>query len=444
MKTYSQVVNYLYQQIPQFQRIGAAAYKPGLGTINRLAEGFNHPELNYPVVHVAGTNGKGSVSHTIAAVLQAEGHKVGLFTSPHLIDFRERIRVNGEKISEAGVVDFMERYDTLIHIDKPGWVLNPSFFELTTMMAFDWFARQNVEIAVIEVGLGGRLDSTNIVNPILSVITNVSLDHMAQLGSRLRDIAAEKSGIMREGVEVICGDASGRMRGCFAGNASQVGAPIRFAQLEKNVSNIEVVGDEMLFHGTPFGTLHYQLTGDYQRQNGRTVIAALQSLRKMRWVLSDDSVKKGFANVATMTGLMGRWMKLSETPLVICDTGHNIGGWEIIADQLKQLPKPLTVVLGFVNDKDIDPILKILPSDAQYIFTNAAIPRALPADVLADMASQFDIQGELSTSVADAYARALQISASNGNSGSIFVGGSTYVVADLLRDVPEFAEKYSK
>jgi len=429
MSTYKETIDYLYSQTPQFQQIGAAAYKPGLDTVIQLAKAFGNPQCRFKVIHVGGTNGKGSTSHTLAAVLQKVGYKVGLYTSPHLIDFRERMRVNGCMIPHEEVVSFVDRYRNMPNAS----MLSPSFFELTTVMAFDWFARERVDVAVIEVGLGGRLDSTNIVEPELSVITNVSFDHMAQLGNTLQSIAREKAGIMRSGVTVVCGEPTEEVRGYFAGYAHDCGAPIVFSQISDGIAGeICMDGDKLHIPNTPFGDLRYQLTGDCQRQNACTVIAALIELKRMGWNLTDDAVRQGFENVCALTGLMGRWMKVSDAPLAICDTGHNIGGWELLARQTDKLPRPLVMVLGFVNDKHLDPILPLLPRDARYIFTNADIPRALPANILAETAAEFGLQGDVEPSVGVAYEKAKSLVGEAGQ-GSVFIGGSTFVVADLLK-----------
>lgn len=430
--TYSEAVAFLYEQTPQFQRIGAAAYKPGLGTVKRLSAVFGNRHTRYPIIHVGGTNGKGSTSHTIAAVLQESGYKVGLYTSPHLVDFRERIRVNGGKIPEQEVAGFVERVSSM-----SGDVLRdvkPSFFELTTVLAFEWFAKENVDVAVIEVGLGGRLDSTNIVTPILSVITNISFDHVAQLGNTLSEIAHEKAGIIKEGVSVVCGEYKPEIKRIFAEEASRHGSGITFAQDEYSDVSFRSRDFMMDICGTPFGALRFQLGGDCQKENARTIIAALVKLREMGWGITDEAVCSGFASVCTLTGLMGRWMRLSESPLVICDTGHNVGGWEILSRQLALLPRPLIMVVGFVNDKDISHILPMMPDDASYIFTRASIPRALPAARLAETAAGFGLHGIVADSVSEAHMQGLALLEQVNGEGCMFVGGSTFVVADLLAD----------
>lgn len=426
---YNEAVEWLYSQTPQFQQIGAAAYKPGLDTVRILAGAFGNPQDTYKIIHVAGTNGKGSTCHTLAAILHAAGLKVGLYTSPHLVDFRERIRVDGEMIPREEVASFVGRYRNM-NLDV---VVDPSFFELTTVMAFDWFARCGVDVAVIEVGLGGRLDSTNIVNAEIGVITNVSFDHCAQLGHTLRQIAYEKSGIMRSGVPLICGETDAEVQGYFETEALEHGANLIMAQNDN--PGVGFIDSEnglapMRITGTTFGDLDFQLTGICQHQNALTILSAVKQLKAMGWSIPDEAVKAGMACVADSTGLNGRWMVLGRSPLTVCDTGHNEGGWRLLSEQLAALPRPLTVVLGFVNDKDIDTILRLLPADADYVFTNASIPRALPASALAAKAKEAGLDGFTISGVKEAYEAAV---AHTPATGSVFVGGSTFVVADLLK-----------
>lgn len=426
---YNEAVEWLYSQTPQFQQIGAAAYKPGLDTVRILAGAFGNPQDSYKIIHVAGTNGKGSTCHTLAAILHAAGLKVGLYTSPHLVDFRERIRVDGEMIPREEVASFVGRYRNL-NLDV---VVDPSFFELTTVMAFDWFARCGVDVAVIEVGLGGRLDSTNIVNAEIGVITNVSFDHCAQLGHTLRQIAHEKSGIMRSGVPLICGETDAEVQGYFETEALEHGANLIMAQNDN--PGVGFIDSEnglapMRITGTTFGDLDFQLTGICQHQNALTILSAVKQLKAMGWSIPDEAVKAGMARVADSTGLNGRWMVLGRSPLTVCDTGHNEGGWRLLSEQLAALPRPLTVVVGFVNDKDIDTILHLFPADADYVFTNASIPRALPASALAAKAKEAGLDGLTISGVKEAYEAAV---AHTPATGSVFVGGSTFVVADLLK-----------
>lgn len=426
---YNEAVEWLYSQTPQFQQIGAAAYKPGLDTVRILAGAFGNPQDYYKIIHVAGTNGKGSTCHTLAAILHAAGLKVGLYTSPHLVDFRERIRVDGEMIPREEVASFVGRYRNM-NLDV---VVDPSFFELTTVMAFDWFARCGVDVAVIEVGLGGRLDSTNIVNAEIGVITNVSFDHCAQLGHTLRQIAYEKSGIMRHGVPLICGETDAEVQGYFETEALEHGANLIMAQNDN--PGVGFIDSEnglapMRITGTTFGDLDFQLTGICQHQNALTILSAVKQLKAMGWSIPDEAVKAGMARVADSTGLNGRWMVLGRSPLTVCDTGHNEGGWRLLSEQLAALPRPLTVVVGFVNDKDIDTILHLFPADADYVFTNASIPRALPASALAAKAKEAGLDGLTISGVKEAYEAAV---AHTPATGSVFVGGSTFVVADLLK-----------
>lgn len=420
MEAYRETVDYLYSQTPQFQRIGAAAYKPGLDTVISLNGSFGDPAGKLRVIHVTGTNGKGSVSHSIAAVLQKAGYRTGLFTSPHLVDFRERIRINGQMIPHREVVDFVSRFRKL---DSQ---LKPSFFELTTVMAFDWFAREGVDFAVIEVGLGGRLDSTNILTPLLSVITNISFDHTAQLGNTLAEIAGEKAGIIKRGVPVVIGEADGDVKEVFLRKSEEVGAPIEFADTLRPAGEVIRKGD-MLEADTPFGHIAYNLTGYCQEKNLQTIITALGELRNSGIEFSDDAVREGLADVTGLTGLAGRWMKVADNPLTICDTGHNEGGWRYLSRQLEDLPGELVMVLGFVNDKDISHIIPLIPAKAKIIYTRASVPRALPADELAAEGARLGRPGITAPDVATALRMARDMSPS-----TIFVGGSTFIVADLL------------
>ncbi len=425
-KAFQEAVEYLYNQTPQFQSIGAAAYKPGLQTVCLLAESFNNPHLSYPVIHVAGTNGKGSTSHTLAAVLQAAGYRVGLYTSPHLVDFRERMRVNGQMIPEERVASFVDDYRASDLSES----LAPSFFELTTIMAFDWFRRMKVDVAVVEVGLGGRLDSTNIVDSQLSVITNISYDHMVQLGNTLEMIAAEKAGIMRAGVPVVIGEHDARIREFLGKCARKSGTMPIFAAEEFPELNIKTSENGYLeIDNTPYGNLEFELTGDCQRENALTILSSIRELQRLGWKIREEDVKTGFKHVCDVTGLMGRWMTVAHSPLTICDTGHNIGGWRWLAPQIDRLPRPLTIVLGFVNDKDTSHIFSMLPDDAEIIYTNANIPRALSAFELGERGAKAGRRGRVVAGVWNAYRDALV-----GHPASIFIGGSTFVVADFLKE----------
>ena len=421
---YNETLDYLYNQHPAFQRVGATAYKPGIETSIELDELYGHPHKAYRCIHVAGTNGKGSVSHTIASILQRSGYKVGLYTSPHLIDFRERIRVNGEMIPEQNVTQFVE---TFIAKHFHG---SPSFFELTMMMAFDYFRHEKVDFAVIEVGLGGRLDSTNIINPLLSVITNISKDHTQFLGNTLEAIASEKAGIMKRGIPCVIGEACGGVRTVFEQTAKATGTPVEFAQDSNEIVSIATKGFAVEYHTRNFGVIESELSGHCQRHNANTILHAIAKLQQQGIEITDDAIKTGFKSVCETTGLMGRWMKISDSPLTICDTGHNVGGIQYISEQLQQLScSDLRMVIGFVNDKDIEHILELLPRNATYYFTQASIPRAQSAEVVRAQANSKGLRGESYESVAEAYHAALSTATPDS---VIFVGGSTFVVADFL------------
>ncbi len=423
MISYNDALDFLYTQLPVFQREGASAYKPGLDTARQLDTAFGNPHSRYPSIHIAGTNGKGSTAHTIAAILQSAGYKTGLYTSPHLVDFRERIRVDGKMIPQEMVCDFVERFRS----KQMG--CHPSFFELTMTMAFEHFAREKVDVAVIETGLGGRLDSTNIINPIMSIITNISFDHTAFLGNTLAEIATEKAGIIKSGVPAIIGEAEGAIKEIFLNKAQEERAPIYFADEHRPNFSIEKDNDRFIYKDTMFGDITGELTGDCQPKNAATILTAVNRLKENGWDITSIAVKNGFANVCTLTGLAGRWMTISDTPHVICDTGHNVGGWEYISRQLSSITGRKHLIIGFVNDKDINKILDLMPTDACYYFTQASIPRALPAEDVAALASTKGLHGNTYPSVTEAYKKALDNAA---ESDTIFIGGSTFVVADLL------------
>ncbi|MGM9844588.1 MAG: bifunctional folylpolyglutamate synthase/dihydrofolate synthase [Muribaculaceae bacterium] len=423
--TYAEAIEYLYNATPQFQQIGAAAYKPGLDTTIALDNAFGNCHRAYKTIHVGGTNGKGSTSHTIASILQEQGFRVGLYTSPHLIDFRERIRVNGEMISETAVIDFLERYKAM-NLD-----FSPSFFELTTIMAFEYFKKQNVDYAVIEVGLGGRLDCTNIISPILSVITNISKDHVAQLGNTLESIAKEKAGIIKHGVPVVIGEAEGIIREIFENKAAEVGTQISFAEDDLHIISEIMDFGSFIEYKTEFGIIKSPLSGSCQRKNMRTILCAINTLINNGLKINNKSILDGCEKVVTNTHLMGRWMTVSHNPKIITDTGHNIGGWRYLSKQLAEISDKckLWIVLGFVSDKDVDSILALLPKNANYLFTRASVPRAMPSEMLKAKAETYGISGESFGSVNDA----VEVAKSRAsNEDVIFVGGSTFVVADLL------------
>lgn len=423
---YSEAIDYLYNKTLVFQHIGAAAYKPGLETTQELSGIFGNPHTAYKTIHVAGTNGKGSVCHTLASVLQAAGYSVGLYTSPHLLDFRERIRVNGKPIDELSVCRFVEAFLSAGYDGR-----QPSFFELATIMAFDYFKRRHVDVAVVEVGLGGRLDSTNIITPSLSVITNISLDHTQFLGNTLAAIAGEKAGIIKSGVPVVIGEDVAETRPVFSDAAHSAGSEIVFAR-DNNLIDASLQNDDgtMTLRTKEFGEILSELNGSWQVLNANTVLNAVNCLRCQGFKVSENAIKKGFGNVCESTGLMGRWMKLSDHPLTICNVAHNPGGFCYIAEQLATLKAHrLHIVIGFVSDKDFVEILSMLPKNAGYYFTQPSVGRALDRNVLHTRATDMGLKGNVYASVADAYEAARQTA---NQDDAIYVGGSCFVVADLL------------
>lgn len=422
--TYQEAVDFLYNSTPQFQRIGAAAYKPGLDTAVKLAAAFDNPCRRYSTVHVAGTNGKGSTCHTLAAILGYAGYKTGLYTSPHLVDFRERIKVDGTMIPKEYVAEFVDGYRRL----DAG--LSPSFFELTTILAFKYFADSGCDVAVIETGLGGRLDTTNIIDPVLTIITNISFDHKTQLGNTLAAIAREKAGIIKSGVPVVIGNAEGDgVRDVFTEVAAMKSAPMIFACADSQFMQVRKTPDTIEYETRDFGHISAQLTGDCQVENAATILEAVKRLREAGYEISDDDVRSGFATVAEATGLAGRWMKVAVAPTVVCDTGHNEGGWRWLGPRLNSFGRQLRMVVGFVNDKDVSSILGYFPREAEYYFTQASVPRALPAVEVKKIAQAHGLDGSVFTSVAEAV-REAQKNASPDD--VIFIGGSTFVVADFL------------
>ena len=422
--TYQETVEYLFNSTPVFEHVGASAYKEGLETTKALDEHFGHPHTHFLSIHVAGTNGKGSCSHTLAAILQAEGYKVGLYTSPHLVDFRERIRVNGEMISEQEVIDFVEQERNFF---EP---LHPSFFELTTALAFKHFAEQKVDIAIIEVGLGGRLDCTNIITPILSIITNISLDHTQFLGNTLGAIAAEKAGIIKHRVPVIIGESVPETQIVFKAKAQKEDALIVFAEDIPAVLSSHPNPDGGIAYQTRFfGDFVGELGGSYQEKNANTVLTAVMQLYNKGVIKNAESIAKGFANVCELTGLMGRWQKLQTNPLVICDTGHNEEGIRYVTEGLRALGRPLRIIFGMVSDKDITSALSSLPPEATYYFTEASVPRAMPSGELLRLATECGLRGRAFPTLASALETA---QAEREPQDVLFVGGSNFLVADLL------------
>lgn len=423
---YQETVQYLYNQLPVYQNIGGSAYKEGLDNSLALDKYFDHPHRRYKTIHIAGTNGKGSTSHTLAAILQQSGYKVGLYTSPHLVDFRERIRVNGQKISEQYVVDFVAKHKENYE------AIHPSFFELTMMMAFCYFADKEVDIAVIEVGLGGRLDSTNIITPVVSVITNISLDHTQFLGDTLPKIATEKAGIIKPHIPVVIGEAEGDVRKVFEDKAASVGAPITFAEDQNLIHAADKLDNgSWLFQTDAFPNLKGELGGLPQIKNAATVLCTIDTLRKQGIHTTIQSVYSGFGLVTELTGLMGRWQIVQQSnPKVICDTGHNVGGIKYVAEQLtSESCDNLRIVIGMVSDKDINHVLELLPKSAIYYFTKANIARALGEKELAELGNKYQLQGRTFHTVADAVQTAIAESTDND---IVFIGGSNFVVAEAL------------
>lgn len=406
---YQNTLTYLYNSAPMFQQVGGSAYKEGLENTRILDKHFGNPHHSFRTIHVAGTNGKGSCSHTIAAILQEAGYRVGLYTSPHLVDFRERIRINGRPIPEEYVVHFVEKERSFF---EP---LHPSFFELTTAMAFCYFADEKVDVAVIEVGLGGRLDCTNIIHPDLCIITNISFDHTQFLGDTLAKIAGEKAGIIKKDIPVVIGETTPETKAVFLQRAEEVNAPMIFA--EDTTKN-------------DYPGMRTELQGLYQIKNTRTILTALPLLKKAGYHIDEQSVRNGFAHVCELTGLMGRWQKLQDTPTLICDTGHNVGGITYIAEQLKQQNyRQLHIIIGMVNDKDVSGVLALLPKDATYYFTKASVKRALPEEELCKLAAKAGLQGSCYPNVPAAVTAAQEKSHPED---FIFLGGSSFIVADLL------------
>ena len=407
--TYQEIVDWMFQRLPMYQQIGGKAYKVDLTNIQKLVSRLGNPQNNFPTIHVAGTNGKGSVSHMLASILQECGLKVGLYTSPHLKDFRERIKINGKEIEEKAVIDFVLNNKKFLERE------DLSFFELTVGMAFEYFAQQRVDIAVIEVGLGGRLDSTNIIRPVVSVITNIGLDHTAILGNTLEAIAVEKAGIIKSDVPVVIGEKQEETYPVFAKIAKEKNAPLFMAEDAEDAREIRLGSD---------------LKGVYQKKNIKTVQMAVKVLRESGWNIPDEAFSKGLSQVILNTGLRGRWDVIKNEPKVICDTAHNREGLVYAMDQLLQESyENLFLVLGVVNDKDLQPVLPLFPKDAEYFFCRPNIPRGLDAKVLKEEAAKNGLFGEVYNSVSEAYEAALSKASLHD---VIYVGGSTFTVAEII------------
>lgn len=421
---YDQAIDLLYNSLPVFQHIGPGAYKPGLDTSRRLDDMAGNPHRRYKTIHIAGTNGKGSTAHTIAAILQSAGYKTGLYTSPHIYDFRERIRVNGEKITPEAVVNFVERW---LKASKKHPELSPSFFELTSTMAFEYFSRCKVDVAVIETGLGGRLDSTNIITPELSIITNISLDHTSLLGNTTAEIAKEKAGIIKPGVPAVIGEWDASTEGVFRDTAYMVAAPIHFA--DTVYGTVETDGNR--YPSTPFGPITGELRGECQLRNASTVFKAIEVLRE-RLDIPDSAVRDGMANVTGLTHLFGRWTKIADSPLTICDTGHNQGGWELLVKEVRRISLGRKhLVIGFVADKDLSHIFELLngiKEEVEIWFSTPSCPRGLHASVLAKQAASRGITGSVIDDVNEAVKMARRKA---GKDGFVLVAGSNFLIADL-------------
>lgn len=429
---YSDTLDFLYSSLPMYQRIGKAAYKSNLDTTLGLDKHLGRPHRSFKSIHIAGTNGKGSVSHMLAAVLQQAGYKTGLYTSPHYIDFRERIKVNGKMVDEHYVIDFVKENRDIIR------EMEASFFEMTVAMAFSYFEKEKVDVAIVETGMGGRLDSTNIITPLLSVITNIGYDHTQYLGDTLDKIALEKAGIIKHEVPVVIGKAGTGLRKLFEDRALQMHAPIYFAEDRYTIQNrgcasgeglqgFDVYRDGMLF----LEELCTDLLGDFQALNIRTVLQVLELLEGEISGMAGP-VREGLMKVKKLTGFMGRWQVMRQSPMVICDSGHNADGLATSVRQLLNMKHDrLHMIIGMVNDKDISAILDLLPADAKYYFTRAAIPRALDQDILMSEAAKYSLEGSSYTSVIEAYRSAMN---NADKKDIIFVGGSSFVVADFLKD----------
>jgi len=427
--TYQQTLNYLFDQLPMFQRVGAAAYKADLNNTLKIMEVLNHPHLHFKTIHVAGTNGKGSSSHMLAAVLQAAGYKTGLYTSPHMVDFRERIKINGKVISKQEVVNFVEKYDDSFKKIKP------SFFEWTVGLAFEYFKKKKVDVAIIEVGLGGRLDSTNVITPEVSLITNIGMDHMNLLGNTISLIANEKAGIIKKNVPIVISETQKETHAIFTNKAKRVNASICFAdktikckedKIVKGKRNISVLFNNKLIN------LNLDLTGSYQIKNLKGVLQTLNVLSQNGFNITIANLKKGIANVCKLTQFTGRWQTLNLKPLIIADTGHNVDGIKQVLKNIKSINYiNLHMVIGMVNDKDVNSVLKLLPKKANYYFVRASIPRALNENELQLLATKYKLKGKSFSNVLDG----IKAAQKNANKNDfIFVGGSTFVVADALRD----------
>ena len=426
---YQETLEWMYKQLPMYQRIGAAAYKADLNNTVALLDRLGNPHHRFKSIHVAGTNGKGSTSHMLASIFQEAGYKTGLYTSPHLRDFRERIRINGEMIPEENVVGFIAKHKAFFEEQSL------SFFEMTVGMAFDYFANEQVDMAIVEVGMGGRLDSTNLITPELSVITNIGLDHVQFLGDSLEKIAFEKAGIIKEGIPVVIGETQPETRQVFEEKAAECHSPIHFADQIFDCDKVHIESlTQQEYDVWKNSELYLEactipLMGNYQKKNLTTVMCAADLLRN-RFELSDDDIRDGVANVIRNTHLMGRWQILNQDPLTIADTGHNVDGIREVVGQLAEMTyNRLHFVIGMVNDKDIDHVLQLLPHNCEYYFCKADIPRGLDAGILTEKAFELGLRGSVYNSVRDAYRSAINAARFDD---IIFIGGSNFIVAEVV------------
>ena len=427
---YKETIDFLYSRLPMFSRIGASAIKKDLTNTKILCEKLGHPESGFKTIHVAGTNGKGSTSHMLASIFQTAGYKTGLYTSPHLHDFRERIRINGEMVREDFVVDFTEKVTPLI--DE----IEPSFFEITVVMAFEYFAEEEIDIAIIETGLGGRLDSTNVIVPELSVITNIGWDHMNILGDSLAKIASEKAGIIKKGIPVVIGETQSETKNVFIEKASDMNAPIVFADQQRFVNgwtnNRGFLTAEIAdHHHQDHQKYDLDLTGIYQLKNLVTVLEVVSQMQKRGWTIVSEDVKTALQNVMRLTGLHGRWEVIHHKPMVVLDVGHNEDGMKQIMNQVTLTDHHhLHIIIGMVKDKEVDKVLKLLPQNAKYYYTHADIPRALDAERLKDKAIQNGLEGEIYPDVNTALQDAIIASTPDD---LILVCGSVFLVGEVHR-----------
>lgn len=428
---YKQTLDYLYQQLPMFQRVGPVAFKKDLANILALADMLGQPQKQFPTIHIAGTNGKGSVAHMLSAILQAQGYKTGLYTSPHYHDFRERIKIDGRWVEKAYIVDFVKQYK------KRFTPIQPSYFEINVAMAFEYFAKQKVDIAVIETGLGGRLDSTNIIHPLISIITNISFDHVNFLGNTLPAIASEKAGIIKPKIPIVIGETHPETKAVFEKKAIELGSPILFADQHYQAELVSTTLEHSHFNifkegQLKFANLKANLLGAYQTKNLLTVLQSVDQLKSVGLEIEETALRKGLLNLKKLANFIGRWQVLGHKPLIIVDSAHNEAGLRLVMAQLKALAyNRLHFVFGTVSDKDVGPVLSLLPTDARYYFAKANIPRGMNPKMLQAKAQSYDLQGRTYISVKNAFQAAKKKAQPDD---LIFVGGSIFVVGEILKN----------